>query len=747
MSSKENKIELLAPAGDFNSLKAALIAGADAIYLAGKRFGARAFAPNFDEKGLRWARRVTCALNRKLYITLNTIVYDHEWKLFEDAIDFYERLQPDALIIQDLGVANVIRKRGSLIPLHLSTQGAWWGVGGEEELKALGITRVILPREMTLEEIKAVSRKSSFEIETFVHGAMCYSVSGRCYWSAALGKRSGNRGTCAQPCRREYNYIDDSSEKGFFFSPKDMRLIKYANELEDCGVASLKIEGRMKSPEYVYQVVKSYKNALLGKEQNVDTLDEVFSRASHEGFAAGENLKGWNTEYTPGRDGVVIAVVTGKSKSGLNELRLIKEVKPGDGIFWYVDGQKVGTRVTWVKKEGQNNAWVRGISGRLKAGTEIRRSGNSDEGSWEPLWDRNWERRPVDLFWSGHDGQPLAVEFKINGHPGRLKTYEKLQYAVKTGLEQGIIEEKFKILGENFQSGRNVMLALGEKLFISAGSLKKLKKRLVETLNKLENIAPPRIKPEMGGGLIKLIQSVESDSDSRIDVIDKSNKQEVFIRVWNQSFPFVRDIHPDKWVLPLHGDLEKSQKIVGNSYELWIPPSLNESQFKETCYRIRESQTRSFLCMSWEVFELKRMFPDREFRIDWCFNIANSESLRFILSKNLSATISPEWKDERLPDNIKAIRIPGSWNPLVSLSRFPSALSSNGIVCNSHNDQFFMLNVGNGLSGLFLQDHIANISKKGSSSVQIDIAIGPKENPVQVAKDLNRIIEVFKSGK
>jgi len=282
-------IELLAPAGSPASLKAACIAGADAVYLAGKRFGARAFAANFDEKSLRWARRVTQALGKKMYVTLNTIVFEHEWKLLDEALAFYESLQPDALIIQDIGVAVELKRRGSRIPLHLSTQGAWFGHGGAEELKELGISRVILPREVSADELEQLLKTAPFELEIFVHGAMCYSISGRCFWSIALGTRSGNRGTCAQPCRREYS-IDGSCGNGgsCLFSPRDLRLINEVEWLKNSGVASLKIEGRMKSPEYVYQVVKAYREA-LDNSRNIESakLNEVFTRAASPGFFNG----------------------------------------------------------------------------------------------------------------------------------------------------------------------------------------------------------------------------------------------------------------------------------------------------------------------------------------------------------------------------------------------------------------------------------------------------------------------------
>ena len=347
------KPELLAPAGNSECLKAAILGGADAIYLAGKRFGARAFADNFNEEMLWWARRVTKAHNKKLYITLNTLVFDYEWQLLEDALDFYEALQPDSLIIQDLGIAAELKRRNSKIPLHLSTQGAWFGQGGEELLKNLGITRIILPRETTKEEISQIVKDYQFEIETFVHGAMCYSISGRCYWSAALGTRSGNRGTCAQPCRKEY--YSKNNIKGFLFSPKDLRLIEKVQELSKIGVKSLKIEGRMKSAEYVYRVVSEYRKALDNETTNKTSLSEVFSRANSIGFFDGiPNTDKWKTGDTSGREGVTVAITTGRKQNGLIEVKLKLPINPGDGLVWTHSGTQKGGKVTWLKTDKQN---------------------------------------------------------------------------------------------------------------------------------------------------------------------------------------------------------------------------------------------------------------------------------------------------------------------------------------------------------------------------------------------------------
>ncbi|HEY9071379.1 MAG TPA: peptidase U32 family protein, partial [Candidatus Ozemobacteraceae bacterium] len=342
------RVELLAPAGDQSCLKAALLAGADAVYLAGKRFGARAFAPNFDDAGLRWARNVTASLNRKLYITLNTIVFDHEMHLLEQALDYYEVLQPDALIIQDIGVAALLAARGSTIPRHLSTQAAWYATGGVELLQKLGITRAILPREMSLDEIREAAARIPLEIETFVHGAMCYSISGRCFWSSALGTRSGNRGTCAQPCRKAYS-AGDGKPGDWLFSPRDLRLIAAVPHLVEAGVSSLKIEGRMKGPEYVHAVISAYRRVLDGEQPGTaheEALSAVFSRPFHAGFLHGTPPRDWNTPEQPGREAQTVGRVAGPGRSGLLEIDFSTQAKPGDGLAWDTpDGGRNGARI------------------------------------------------------------------------------------------------------------------------------------------------------------------------------------------------------------------------------------------------------------------------------------------------------------------------------------------------------------------------------------------------------------------
>ena len=249
MKRKNSLPELLAPAGNFECLIAAVAAGADAIYVGGKRFGARAYAKNFDSEEL--ARAVSyCHLHGvKLYVTLNTLIEDGE---MSDAISYAAELYNigvDALIIADVGAISEIRRKIPNLELHASTQMSVHSTSGAEAAYELGCTRVVLARELSLSDIKSVTEKCRAEVEVFVHGALCVCHSGQCLFSSLVGGRSGNRGECAQPCRLPYN------NGKYPLSLKDMSLASHIEELIDSGVASLKVEGRMKSPSYVYTVV------------------------------------------------------------------------------------------------------------------------------------------------------------------------------------------------------------------------------------------------------------------------------------------------------------------------------------------------------------------------------------------------------------------------------------------------------------------------------------------------------------
>ena len=300
-SMEERGLELLAPAGSLESLKAAVQAGADAVYMGGTRFGARAYAENPGGEALLEAIDYAHLYGAKLYLTVNTLLKDAELEqeLYEYLRPCYER-GVDAVLVQDMGVLAAIREWFPDLPVHASTQMNLCGPGSVRLLEEAGVSRAVLARELSLAEIARIHQETGMELETFVHGALCYCYSGQCLFSSILGGRSGNRGRCAQPCRLSYDALDHgnpvSGKTGKpLLSPKDICTLDLIPRIAEAGVYSLKIEGRMKRPEYAAGVVRIYRKYIDcylkdGKEKyRVDEADrrELLLLFNRDGFSGG----------------------------------------------------------------------------------------------------------------------------------------------------------------------------------------------------------------------------------------------------------------------------------------------------------------------------------------------------------------------------------------------------------------------------------------------------------------------------
>ena len=280
MPPSQQHAEILAPAGGEAQLRAAVTCGADAVYLGLRGFNARAGAENFAESTLAQTVGWCHARGVRVYVTLNTLITDRELPRWLQSLDAVAAAGADGVIVQDLGLAGVIRRRYPTLPLHASTQMSVHNLAGARQLEQLGFDWVVLARELTAAEIGAICSGTSLQCEVFVHGALCMSVSGQCYLSSMLGERSGNRGRCAQPCRLNFQ----SHGRSHALSLKDLTLTDRLRELESLGVASFKIEGRLKRPEYVAAAVTACRDSLEGRTPDLETLRSVFSRG---GFTDG----------------------------------------------------------------------------------------------------------------------------------------------------------------------------------------------------------------------------------------------------------------------------------------------------------------------------------------------------------------------------------------------------------------------------------------------------------------------------
>lgn len=349
---KKNDIELLAPAGSYEGFEAAIGAGADAVYVGGAAFGARAYAKNFQEEELLRAIDYAHIHNKKLYLTVNTLFKNRELteQLYDYLLPYYEA-GLDAVIVQDLGAFAAIREMFPGLPLHASTQMTVTGPQGMKFLEEQGAARVVPARELSLEEIRAMHETSPIEIETFIHGALCYSYSGQCLMSSILGGRSGNRGRCAQPCRLPYETaLKGQNYKGKKdlcpLSLKDISTIEILPEILDAGVTSLKIEGRMKQPSYtagVTSVYRKYLDLLFEKGSENYQVKEADRRYLIEIFNRGGSCKG----YYQMQNGPSMMAFTNEKKTGDVTVSLTEKKQKVRGHLMMFPGSPVILEVSF----------------------------------------------------------------------------------------------------------------------------------------------------------------------------------------------------------------------------------------------------------------------------------------------------------------------------------------------------------------------------------------------------------------
>jgi putative protease len=327
--------ELLAPAGDMKALKAAISNGCDAIYLGMQKFGARAYSSNFDLESLNEAVKYAHLRDVKIYVTMNTIVFENEIKDMKDQMDGLNEIGVDGIIVQDLAAFLYISNKFIDMEVHCSTQMGIDDLDGTLLFKELGADRIVLSREVEIEKVKEIKRKAELPIEIFVHGALCISYSGNCLMSGLIGYRSGNRGRCVGSCRKEYELIDKtkgkSLGKNYILSAKDLNTIDYINELKD--IDSLKIEGRMKEPAYVANVVSKYRRALDNRitEGDKENLKKTFNRTFTKGYLFHEDRKDITNILRPNNFGYEIGRIS-KIVKDMYEITLTSTLNQNDII-------------------------------------------------------------------------------------------------------------------------------------------------------------------------------------------------------------------------------------------------------------------------------------------------------------------------------------------------------------------------------------------------------------------------------
>ena len=521
-------VELLAPAGSREALVAAVENGANAIYLAGNAFGARAYASNFDREALREAIHFAHLRKVAIHVTVNTIVADEEMGPLRDYLRFLYEAGADAVLVQDLGVARVAHETVPDLPLHASTQMSVSSLEGVRALAELGFTRVVLARELSLKEIRHICAHAPVEIETFMHGALCVCYSGQCLMSSMIGGRSGNRGRCAQPCRLPYTLVDEKGQDvlgdkagSYLLSPRDLSTIDVIPDLIEAGVSSLKIEGRMKRPEYVATVVRTYREAIdtyyAGKgyavtQEERDDLAQIFNRDFTTAYLEGRPGKAMMSDRRPNNRGLLIGRVTAYDwDRRIVTVKLSGRLGLGDQVDFWV---KVGGRVTATISS------LRDAKGREveegQAGDTVSfaiPSAVRDHDRVFKVYDARLMERAKETYASGAPvrripvaiavraavGEPLTVTLcDAEGHRGEGRTDFIGESARKRPLSEEIIRKQVSRLGTSVYEMKSLHCDIAGEVMVPMSEINEARRKAVEALDalRLKEIEAREHRPE-----------------------------------------------------------------------------------------------------------------------------------------------------------------------------------------------------------------------------------------------------------
>jgi len=464
-------MELLSPAGNYKAFIGAINAGCDAVYLGGTKFGARAYADNFSDEEIIKAIRTAHLYGVKVYLTVNTLIKEREFKEVCDYIRPFYEAGLDACIVQDIGLISSFGKLFPEMECHVSTQGFATGIKSVEFYKKLGASRVVLARELSLSEIKDIKHDVDIELETFIHGAMCYSYSGECLFSSCLGGRSGNRGRCAGPCRLPYKYSDENgkiSEESYFLSMKDQCTINLIPSLIDAGIDSLKIEGRMKKPEYTAFVTSIYRKYIdlyinnpsefYVEKKDIDALRHIYLRSEiGEGYYNQYNGKSMLTLSNPaylGNDQQLMELVNKEFLEGINRIgiSLYASVYSGAEITMVLTNQDIAVTVVGpVAESAQSRATTKeDITKQLsKMGdtcfTVTDSFIDTDNSSFVPVKILNELRRScVNKL------EDEIIEDKIKKYPGKFRGFNRSVSSFnKEPIVSVVLKEQFDALKDS----------------------------------------------------------------------------------------------------------------------------------------------------------------------------------------------------------------------------------------------------------------------------------------------------------
>ena len=707
-------MKIVAPAGNMERFYSAISATADEIYLGLKGFGARRNAENFTVEELKKAIDYAHLRGSRIFLTLNTIMTNREIELLYPTLKDLYNYGLDVIIVQDLGYAEYLHKNFPSIEIHGSTQMTVANYYEINYLKELGFKRIVLPRELSFEEIKEIRKHTDIELEVFVSGSLCISFSGNCYMSSFIGGRSGNRGMCAQPCRKEYK--TSCGEKSYFLSPKDQLYgLDEIKKLQEIGVESIKVEGRMKDISYVYETVSYFRSLINGidKEENTPKL---FNRGYSKGYFYDNDKTIMNRDYSYNM-GEKIGEVIGKN------IRLDEDIVSGDGItFVSKDYKNLGG--TYINKIVYKNEKLilnfpegtkyifRNYNKRLN--DEISKKLKSSDKKLEINFD----------FTAKLDKKLILKTYLEDENGNRILNLEEIsetltQKAQKRAISEENINEKLSEIGDSEFTVKNIKIDIDENIFIPLSELKNLKRNVVEKFRE------------------KILSYFRRDLDSEL----KENNQEYFKLEIEKDEP---------------KDLEIRVIVSNEEQKNFLENIKNEYNIKEIYYRTYDIAKQSMLGqhnldnkLASNLYELLEN-KNSDIMLNWNMNIVNSYTISVLekIKKLESFIISPEI-------NFSKIRELGKTRlkkALLVYSKLKGmtidvdiADSKNEIITNKENDKFNIIKNNYGTE-IFL-DKPLNIINIMEDIKKLNVDIVVLEFTTETIEDIEKVLKQLKTRK
>ena len=695
-----NTVELLSPVGDFDCLKAAVQNGANSVYFGGNLFNARASATNFDYEELEKAINYCALRNVKTHLTLNTLIKDFE---FEDAVLLAKKayeLGISALIVQDIGLAQFLMKLFPDLPIHASTQMTVHNLEGVQELEKLGYSRAVLSRELSIQEIEFICANSNIEIETFIHGALCISYSGQCFFSSMIGGRSGNRGRCAQPCRLPYELIEKNFDneakiskfrnnekvidKGYLISPRDLCALDFIPSLIDAGVKCFKIEGRLKSPEYVATVTRIYRKYIdlylsgdqyVVDEKDIKELKQIFNRG---GFSSGHLATKPNHNLVfkekPNNMGLYVGNVAGYNKiKGHIKLLLNENLAIGDTINFENENTKYTISELIIDNSNVVSAKIgsKVVIGRMKGNIHIgdkiyKLSSKTQIINAQESYQKENIKLPVKCKLTAKKGEPITIEANLYGLTNKLyrNIFTKIQSSLipekainQPTSKERIIAQLTKTNDTPFEF-QDISLDMDTDIFIP--SIKELNEIRRMTLSKLENIIIAKNKRESPFEENKLniiyskFQNTYLNKAKSVDVEEKSIS--VYFNTINTDFDYSKlsKKYISNVYIPLRffmrKDCAKALENITSNFKTYIyMPAIIKANYKNIIKHgledlIDNFNIAGFVVSSLGDFVLLEKYKKKyEFIGNFSLNAFNTISINIYNSLGIKRiTLSPE---------------------------------------------------------------------------------------------------------